>query len=485
MIQPAPTTPPAAPATHETAPDAPTVWGLRPRELHDAYWRARGVQCIRRGTEPTLDPAAELLMLLEPDQLVLFDLHDIAERLTWHGAAVTRLRLIEHVELPYSERVLVAEDGRVRRIERHYAATGGSSRVIITRRRRLAPLWTTAENRRTGWDRLRRAVPWSRVDHIKCAGVTFRDDRRDDQVEFLERLVERWAAPDQAIDGIHEAESGIWHLTDQPPAGQTTRIGPFWLGAGTETRSDHCLVGPGWTADVDAAASATATLRPIGEVEMAEGPRRARDVAGTAYATIKRGVDIVGSLAALLVLTPVMLVISTMIWLEDGRPIFFGHERQGRGGRPFQCWKFRTMHRDAERIAQALDEYNICDGPQVFIQDDPRVNRVGRALRRMHLDELPQFWNVLVGEMSLVGPRPSPDQENRFCPAWREMRLSVRPGITGLWQVERTRLPGEDFQEWIKYDIEYVRRASLWLDVRILARTAWMVVIGRLDSAPE
>ena len=110
-------------------------------------------------------------------------------------------------------------------------------------------------------------------------------------------------------------------------------------------------------------------------------------------------------------------------------------------------------------------------GPQVFIENDPRVTRLGRVLRRFQIDELPQFWNVLRGEMSLVGPRPSPDRENQFCPAWREMRLSVRPGITGLWQTRRTRAEGEDFQEWIKYDIEYVRSASFVLDLKILVST--------------
>jgi lipopolysaccharide/colanic/teichoic acid biosynthesis glycosyltransferase len=143
------------------------------------------------------------------------------------------------------------------------------------------------------------------------------------------------------------------------------------------------------------------------------------------------------------------------------------------------------MHKDAERIAEELDEYNICDGPQVFIRDDPRVTRIGRYLRTTHFDEVPQFLNVLFGQMSLVGPRPSPDNENQYCPAWRDSRLSVRPGITGLWQLNRTREPGEDFQEWIRYDIEYVQRANLWLDVKILAKTAWMVVHGRPERGDE
>jgi lipopolysaccharide/colanic/teichoic acid biosynthesis glycosyltransferase len=109
---------------------------------------------------------------------------------------------------------------------------------------------------------------------------------------------------------------------------------------------------------------------------------------------------------------------------------------------------------------------------------DPRLTRVGRFIRKSNLDELPQFLNVLAGHMSVVGPRPSPRRENQYCPAWREARLSVRPGITGLWQVMRTRRQGLDFQEWIRFDLEYVRRAGWVLDLRIMCRTAWMVVRG-------
>ena len=129
------------------------------------------------------------------------------------------------------------------------------------------------------------------------------------------------------------------------------------------------------------------------------------------------------------------------------------------------------MRRDAESMVQELQALNKADGPQVFIENDPRVTRIGTFLRKLQIDETPQFWNVVRGEMSFVGPRPSPEKENQFCPAWRELRLSVRPGITGLWQVSRTRAPGEDFQEWIKYDIEYVRTASLLVDLKILLRT--------------
>jgi lipopolysaccharide/colanic/teichoic acid biosynthesis glycosyltransferase len=148
---------------------------------------------------------------------------------------------------------------------------------------------------------------------------------------------------------------------------------------------------------------------------------------------------------------------------------------------------------DADRRQRDLFDKNQVDGPQFKLTDDPRVTRVGRWLRASNLDELPQLLNVLVGHMSLVGPRPSPFRENQICVAWRQARLSVRPGITGLWQICRApdRSQG-DFHEWIYYDMAYVRHFSLWLDIKILFATlltlgghhrvplSWM--IGRLDA---
>ena len=125
-----------------------------------------------------------------------------------------------------------------------------------------------------------------------------------------------------------------------------------------------------------------------------------------------------------------------------------------------------------------LAKQNQADGPQFFIKSDPRLTRVGKIIRKLNIDELPQFFNVLLGQMSVVGPRPSPRKENQYCPPWREARLSVRPGITGLWQVKRTRKQGEDFQEWIRYDIEYVERANWGLDLYVIAKTIWLIVRG-------
>jgi lipopolysaccharide/colanic/teichoic acid biosynthesis glycosyltransferase len=142
------------------------------------------------------------------------------------------------------------------------------------------------------------------------------------------------------------------------------------------------------------------------------------------------------------------------------------------------------MWKNAEQLKGPLARRNVCDGPQFHVEDDPRLLRVGRILRRFHLDELPQFFNVLLGHMSVIGPRPSPDDENQFCPAWRDARLSVKPGLTGLWQVSRTRAPNTDFQEWIRHDLDYVERQSWRLDLLIIFKTT-KGILGRLSRSRD
>jgi lipopolysaccharide/colanic/teichoic acid biosynthesis glycosyltransferase len=190
----------------------------------------------------------------------------------------------------------------------------------------------------------------------------------------------------------------------------------------------------------------------------------------------KRGFDILFALLVLLFTLPLYPLIILAIWIEDGRPFFFGHKRETLGGREFPCLKFRSMRKNAEGSKARLQSANRSDGPQFFIENDPRVTRVGLFLRKTNLDELPQFINVLLGHMSVVGPRPSPRNENQFCPAWREARLSVRPGITGLWQVSRTRRQGLDFQEWIRFDVQYVETANWRLDLLIILKTCRLVM---------
>jgi lipopolysaccharide/colanic/teichoic acid biosynthesis glycosyltransferase len=185
----------------------------------------------------------------------------------------------------------------------------------------------------------------------------------------------------------------------------------------------------------------------------------------------KRIADVVAAVFILILFAPVIPVIALAIKLGSPGPVFFADRRQGLHGRPFRCVKFRTMREGADKIQDKLRFVSEVDGPQFKMADDPRITAVGRFLRETHLDEIPQFFNVLWGQMSVVGPRPSPEAENTLCPSWRDARLSVRPGITGLWQVYCTREPQKDFQEWIHYDMQYVRDFSFGLDLWICWRT--------------
>lgn len=187
---------------------------------------------------------------------------------------------------------------------------------------------------------------------------------------------------------------------------------------------------------------------------------------------LKRIADIVAAIIVLVLFAPIMPFVVLAIKLNSSGPVFFGDERQGLHGKTFKCLKFRTMLPGADKLQDRLRRINQVDGPQFRIENDPRTSAVGRFLRDTHIDEIPQFVNVLLGQMSIVGPRPSPEAENTLCPYWRDARLSVRPGITGLWQICRTRRPTKDFQEWIYYDIEYVRKLSLKLDLWVCWKTA-------------
>jgi lipopolysaccharide/colanic/teichoic acid biosynthesis glycosyltransferase/acetyltransferase-like isoleucine patch superfamily enzyme len=185
----------------------------------------------------------------------------------------------------------------------------------------------------------------------------------------------------------------------------------------------------------------------------------------------KRALDILVATIGLTVTAPLFLIVTAAIWLESKGPLFYGDKREGWRGRAFNCWKFRTMFTGAHLAQRELKALDHTDGPHFKIDHDPRVTRVGRVLRALNLDEIPQLVNVLVGDMSLVGPRPSPFRENQVCVPWRAARLSVRPGITGFWQVCRHNRSAGDFQQWIEYDLLYVQNQSLLLDLKILAAT--------------
>ncbi len=191
---------------------------------------------------------------------------------------------------------------------------------------------------------------------------------------------------------------------------------------------------------------------------------------------MKRVVDIVLSLAALIAVFPIMLVIALAVVIDSRGPVFYVSERIGKRGRVFPCFKFRTMIRDAEAMKRELAKHNERDGILFKMTKDPRVTKVGRILRKYSLDELPQFFNVLRGEMSIVGPRPPIASEVARYALEHFRRLEVLPGLTGLWQVQARH--DSSFARYIALDTAYVENWSFWLDLKILFRTAQVVIRG-------
>lgn len=193
---------------------------------------------------------------------------------------------------------------------------------------------------------------------------------------------------------------------------------------------------------------------------------------------IKAAADRVGAAILLALFAPVFLIVSGLIKLTSprGTPVFYGQKRCGLNGKPFTCWKFRSMRVGAEDEVGRLREKNAMDGPVFKMANDPRVTKLGKILRKTSLDELPQLVNVLRGEMSLVGPRPPLPEEVLLYDRWQRRRLSMKPGITCLWQVSgRNKI---NFETWMRLDLEYIDNWSLMLDLRILARTVLVVLTG-------
>jgi exopolysaccharide biosynthesis polyprenyl glycosylphosphotransferase len=192
---------------------------------------------------------------------------------------------------------------------------------------------------------------------------------------------------------------------------------------------------------------------------------------------VKRAFDVVVSALALLAGSPLLLGIALAIRFRDGSPVLFRQTRTGLHGRKFEMLKFRTMSIDAEERVEELLQHSEVNGAAFKMTNDPRVTRTGRLLRRASLDELPQLWNVLRGDMSLVGPRPALPREVESYDLWHRRRLSMKPGLTGLWQVSARRSP--EFDSWAQLDLSYIDRWSLWLDIKILARTLPAALQGR------
>lgn len=459
--------------THLDEPPHHTVWGLDAIQLHDRFWAARGVQVVRQGEPSELVADAELFLLTDPHSLSIFRLGQLVDTLSWLKPKVLFVRLHNTHEQGYSERIITDENDRFQRFERVYSSPDWRlGRVALTPSRELAQHWQQAPDARAGWRMLRRTIPPNQRTTLSVGGCVY-DRAEDHQVtEFIRELVTVWQRPDATIQRARRLDDHVWGDVAGTRADDTRFVGPVWVGTGRDLAKANSIVGPAVLWDVPDQRPAVEALQwnQIEPTDVLTGPIKVRDIS-SAQRVLKRTFDLVFAVIALLLTLPIYPFVMAAIWIEDGRPFFFAHRRESRGGKEFPCLKFRTMRRDAEAIKEKLEKENQADGPQFFIEHDPRISRVGHFLRKTNLDELPQFLNVIAGHMAIVGPRPSPYKENQFCPPWREARLSVRPGVTGLWQVKRSRDEGRDFQEWIRYDIEYVENWSWRMDFTIIAKT--------------
>ena len=469
------------PQTAMGANGRPTVWGLSPSELHDRYWAARGVQVVRPGIESEIVEDAELFLIMGPRLLTIFRLRPLVDHLSWINPDVMWVRLHHNRERAYRETAITDQDGRFIRFERVYGGSDAQlARVALTPNRNIARLWQSSQDAQAGWQALRQEIASDRRTAISTTGRTYDRESDEEVMQFTRYLIQTWTRPDATIERVKRLAAGVWADEQADVASDVEYVGPTWVGAGRHVTAQTSVVGPAVLWDDPSARPKTETVK-WNELEPTRAFKKqvVPKTQSTFYLRSKRVFDLLFILVALLFVLFLFPIIILAIYLEDGRPFFFVHWRETLGGRKFPCLKFRTMYRNADQIKSGLGDRNEVDGPQFYMRKDPRLTKVGTILRKFHIDELPQFLNVLAGHMSVVGPRPSPVEENQYSPAWREARLSVLPGITGLWQVMRTRQKGLDFQEWIKYDIEYVETASLKLDIWIVWKTINRSIRGK------
>ncbi|MGL5576812.1 MAG: sugar transferase [Sarcina sp.] len=198
------------------------------------------------------------------------------------------------------------------------------------------------------------------------------------------------------------------------------------------------------------------------------------------YEISKRGIDIIGALAGIILLMPLYIIVAIWIKLDSKGSVIFSQERVGLNGKKFNMYKFRSMVVNAEELKEKLAKQNERKGPMFKIKEDPRVTKIGKFIRRTSIDELPQLLNILRGEMSIVGPRPSLPKEVMQFEDWMMERLEVKPGLTCFWQVQgRDDIP---FKEWMKLDIKYVRERCLILDIKLILKT-FTVLLGDKNAS--
>ncbi|MEM7233823.1 MAG: sugar transferase [Planctomycetota bacterium] len=470
------------PALHASpvsdANDWPTVWGLSPLDLHEHFWASRQLQVVR-AADPTQNIGSGLFLLTPPGTLLLFRFRRLIGFLGRRQPRLIAFQLRNERRHGCRELTETGEGLQLTRFRRIYDRPDENvSRVFVTPDAEIARAWAETLSDEEREERILQLADVADPSMASVPGLVYKSADRNDVMEFVRELVRFWSKPNSSIERARNVRDQVWADVDTDVSTEARLEGSIWIGAGRTLDASAGIVGPTVLWDNPdtrpAAPERPATLEAEDdgddEHDFSQAPSRPVGPVG------KRLFDILFSLVMLSITLPLYPFIALLIWIDDRRPFFFAHKRQTFGGREFPCYKFRSMRNDAEEIKRRLMEENQSDGPQFFMKRDPRLLRIGSLIRSTKIDEFPQFFNVLLGHMSIVGPRPSPYDENQYYPSWREARLTARPGITGLWQVMRTREEGLDFQEWIRYDIEYVEKASWKLDLWILWRTAVIMV---------
>jgi lipopolysaccharide/colanic/teichoic acid biosynthesis glycosyltransferase len=428
------------------------------------------------------------------------DLRPLMREAAYDARMARHLLAFETTALRTKEFVQQGDDGRVRRIQRYFEpVTWPFPAGVVASIVPAACLLSGSPLLPASLDALRAALSARGLPNqdVPFHGHVYRLSDEDGALEMAERLtVARVHADAEAGVRVTTADSARVHPSARlvGPVVVSAKavvhagalvIGPMMIGAGAVVGVDavvaQCLVLPG--AAVAAGTTHRHAVLPAARAgePTPTGPRRryvrsapapsTRPAVRPGWFAVKAWLEPPVALLALVLLSPLFVIVGLLVALTSPGPIFYGALREGLHGRPFRCLKFRSMRINADAMQRALAAAQQMDGPQFKMDDDPRVTWIGWWLRRLNIDELPQLINVLKGEMSFVGPRPSPFRENQICIPWRQARLSVRPGITGLWQICRRDRSTGDFHQWIHYDGLYVRHAGPGVDLRIIWAT--------------
>jgi lipopolysaccharide/colanic/teichoic acid biosynthesis glycosyltransferase len=397
--------------------------------------------------------------------------------LLWTAQRPAVARVVQDEDHRVCETVIANADHSFVRIDRfHQRHRADLSRVAITSSRELAQSWQSLQEPAQAWRQIRSAADRRGNFPRTLPGLVF--DRKDpDEVDgFARSLPQFWTRPSSAIQGIECSDSRVWKPSHADVAMNARIIGSVWIGAGRSVAADDVIAGPAVLWDDPGAKTRgvrTMEQRRLRATTHVESPAvvRRRSRAERAF---KRSFDILAALVILIVTSPLSLAAIAAIRLQDGSPALVSRRRLTLRGREFRCWRFRVLHKEAEKLQAVLRSQ-----PDYYARRDPRVTSVGRLIQRFGIDGLPQFANVLMGHLSIVGPRPGPPDDEQGSSSWREARLSVRPGITGLWRITPLHQAGDDFQDWARYDVQYVEAGGLGMDLRIIARTLTQTRVGK------